>query len=284
MTKIQNLRVQTYLTCLLINIINNPKTIFIMRIKHLLVLMAATFTAVSTYAQEEEDKNIFNHLSVGVTAGTPGIGGDVAMPICNYVQVRAGFAMMPKFKFSTDLELNDVPNVADAYIPDLVDVEAKIGFANGKLLFDIYPFKKSAFHITAGAYFGGGSIIKAYNKEDGLLKDVADYNRRNPDDLIGYELGDYLLTPDANGNVNAEIKTSGFRPYIGIGNGRAVPKKRIGFMFEVGVMFWGTPKIYCNGDELTNEDLGSDSGDVVEVLSKLKIYPVINFRLCGRIF
>ena len=49
-------------------------------------------------------------------------------------------------------------------------------------------------------------------------------------------------------------------------------------------MFWGTPKIYCNGDELTNEDLGSDSGDVVEVLSKLKIYPVINFRLCGRIF
>ena len=234
-----------------------------MRIKHLLVLMAAAFTAVSTYAQEEEDKNIFNHLSVGVTAGTPGIGGDVAMPICNYV---------------------DVPNVADAYIPDLVDVEAKIGFANGKLLFDIYPFKKSAFHITAGAYFGGGSIIKAYNKEDGLLKDVADYNRRNPDDLIGYVLGDYLLTPDANGNVNAEIKTSGFRPYIGIGNGRAVPKKRIGFMFEVGVMFWGTPKIYCNGDELTNEDLGSDSGDVVEVLSKLKIYPVINFRLCGRIF
>ena len=231
-----------------------------MRIKHLLVLMAAAFTAVSTYAQEEEDKNIFNHLSVGVTAGTPGIGGDVAMPICNYVQVRAGFAMMPKFKFST------------------------VGFANGKLLFDIYPFKKSAFHITAGAYFGGGSIIKAYNKEDGLLKDVADYNRRNPDDLIGYELGDYLLTPDANGNVNAEIKTSGFRPYIGIGNGRAVPKKRIGFMFEVGVMFWGTPKIYCNGDELTNEDLGSDSGDVVEVLSKLKIYPVINFRLCGRIF
>lgn len=255
-----------------------------MRIKHLLVIFAAAFTATGAAAQEEEDKNIFNHLSVGVTAGTPGFGADAAMPICNYVQVRAGFTMMPKFKFSTELELNDVPNVADAYIPDIVDVEAKIGFTNGKLLFDIFPFKKSAFHITAGAYFGGGSVIKAYNKEDGLLQDVADYNRRHPNDLIGYELGDYLLTPDDNGNVNAEIKTSGFRPYIGIGNGRAVPKKRIGFMFEVGVMFWGTPKIYCNGDELTSEDLGSDSGDLMEVLSSIKIYPVINFRLCGRIF
>ena len=174
--------------------------------------------------------------------------------------------------------------MADAYIPSTVEVEAKIGFTNGKVLFDIFPFKKSAFHITAGAYFGSSSVIKAYNKEDGLLIDVTEYNNSHPNQMIGYELGDYLLTPDRNGNINAEIKTSGFKPYIGFGNGRAVPKKRLGFMFEAGVMFWNSPKIYCNGEELKSENLDSDSGDIVKLISKIKIYPVINFRLCGRIF
>ena len=255
-----------------------------MRIKHILLLTIMAFAVTGASAQDDNDKNLFSHLSVGVTAGTPGIGADVAMPIGNYVQVRAGFSMMPKFKFGTDLELSDVPNVADAYIPSTVEVEAKIGFTNGKVLFDIFPFKKSAFHITAGAYFGSSSVIKAYNKEDGLLIDVTEYNNSHPNQMIGYELGDYLLTPDRNGNINAEIKTSGFKPYIGFGNGRAVPKKRLGFMFEAGVMFWNSPKIYCNGEELKSENLDSDSGDIVKLISKIKIYPVINFRLCGRIF
>ena len=231
-----------------------------MGIKRFFILVSLALIAFSANAQEDYDKNIFNHLSVGVTGGTPGIGADVAMPVCNYVQVRAGFSVMPKFTFSTDLEISETPYDL-SYVPNEISVEAKTGFTNGKLLFDIYPFKSSGFHITAGAYFGGGSVIKGYNKEDGLLKEVADYNKRNPNNMIGYELGDYLLTPD-----------------------RAVPKKRLGFMFELGVMFWGSPKVYCNGDELTSEDLGSDGGEVMKVLSKIKVYPVLNFRLCGRIF
>lgn len=254
-----------------------------MGIKRFFILVSLALIAFSANAQEDDDKNIFNHLSIGVTGGTPGIGADVAMPVCNYVQVRAGFSVMPKFTFSTDLDVSGTPYDL-SYVPNEISVEAKTGFTNGKLLFDIYPFKSSGFHITAGAYFGGGSVIKGYNKEDGLLKEVADYNKRNPNNMIGYELGDYLLTPDEDGNINAEIRTKGFKPYLGIGAGRAVPKKRLGFMFELGVMFWGSPKVYCNGDELTSEDLGSDGGEVMKVLSKIKVYPVLNFRLCGRIF
>lgn len=256
-----------------------------MRIKHLFLFLATALATVNANAQEENDKNLFNHLSVGVTAGTPGFGADAAMPVCDYVQIRAGFAMMPKFKFDAELDISEYTGSLSGYdIPSELDVEAKIGFANGKVLFDVYPFKSSRFHITAGAYFGGGSVIKAYNKEEGALADLAEYNREHPNSMIGYELGDYLLTPDADGNISAEIKTKGFKPYLGLGFGRAVPKNRIGFMFEAGVMFWGAPKLYCNGDELTSEDLGSDGGDVIKVLSQIKVYPVLNFRLCGRIF
>lgn len=113
--------------------------------------------------------------------------------------------------------------------------------------------------------------------------DITRYNNANPDNMIGYELGDYLLTPDENGNVSAEIKTASFKPYIGLGFGRAVPKKRIGFMFEAGVQFWGSPKLYCNGDELTEEDFDGEDGGLMKTLSKITVYPVINFRLCGRI-
>lgn len=212
-----------------------------MGIKRFFIFLATACVAVCANAQDE-DKNIFNHLSVGVTAGTPGFGVDVAMPVCNYVQVRAGFSMIPNIKFNTELDINETPDEL-SYLPNTLEVETKMGFTNGKVLFDIYPFKSSGFHITAGAYFGGSSLIKAYNKEDGLLKDVADYNKQNPDDMIGYELGDYLLAPDEDGNISAEIKTNGFKPYLGIGTGRAVPKGRLGFMFELGVMFWGSPKV-----------------------------------------
>lgn len=238
--------------------------------------------------EEKQKKNCFNHLSVGVSLGTTGIGIDAAMPICDYVQVRAGVDFMPNIKLSTDLDI-DVPNVPQYEIPENIEVEGKIGFTNGKILFDVYPFKKSSFHVTAGAYFGSSKVIKAYNKEEGILKDVANFNNDVEQglypgqDKIGVMLGDYLLEPDDDGNVNAYIKTAGFKPYLGIGFGRAVPKKRISCMFDLGVQFWGTPKIYCNGQRLTESDVDGEDGGVIEVISKVKIYPVINFRLCGRI-
>lgn len=251
-----------------------------MRIKFLFVSLAVAFTALSAQAQEG-DRNCFNHLSVGVSVGTTGIGIDLATPICNYVQMRAGVDFVPNIKFNTDLDI-DAPDVPGYNIPNEIEVEGKVGFTNGKLLFDVYPFKKSSWHVTAGAYFGSSKIVKAYNKEEGVLVDLAEYNK-SVENKIGVELGDYLLTPDDDGNVNAYIKTSSFKPYLGIGYGRAVPRKRLGFMLDLGVQFWGTPKVYCNDHRLTEDDVDGEDGGIMKTLSKVKVYPVISFRLCGRI-
>lgn len=257
--------------------------------KQLLAFFMSVLAFTQVNAQgTETDKNLFNHLSVGLSSGTTGIGVDAAMPVGNYVQVRAGVDFMPDIKISTDLDI-DPPSVPGYDIPNTVEVEGKVGFTNGKLLFDVYPFKKSSFHVTAGAYFGSSKVVKAYNKEDGLLVDVANFNNDVEAGLlpgqekIGVMLGDYLLEPDDDGNVNACIKTSGFKPYLGLGFGRAVPKKRIGFMFDLGVQFWGSPKVYCNGHELNKDDVDGDSGDIMKTLSKVTVYPVMSFRLCGRI-
>lgn len=164
-----------------------------------------------------------------------------------------------------------------------------MGFVNGKLLFDVYPFRRSSFFITAGAYFGSSKVIKAHNKEDGLLKDLANYNNDVDagvisGDKVGVELGDYLLEPDDNGNLDAYIKTASFKPYLGLGFGRAVPKtKRVGFMFELGCQFWGTPKVYCNDIRIHEGDIDGDGG-IMKTISNIKVYPVLNFRICGKIF
>ncbi|MCD8290585.1 MAG: hypothetical protein LUC91_03680 [Prevotella sp.] len=255
-----------------------------MKTKLLLLSLLMTSISLSVNAQKE-DKNIFDHLAVGITAGTPGIGVDVATPVTNYVQLRAGFAIFPTIKVNTHMNLNRSGNINGYEIPSSIDVQGKTGFTNGKFLVDVFPFKHCAFHVTAGAYFGSTEIVKAYNKEPGALSVVNDYNNseygiQNP---IGLQLGDYFLTPDEDGNVNAQIKAWACKPYVGLGYGRAVPNKRVGFMVELGCQFWGSPSVWCNGTELEEDKVGEGSGGIIKTLSKIIVYPVLNFRICGRI-
>ena len=87
----------------------------------------------------------------------------------------------------------------------------------------------------------------------------------------GVVIGDYTIPVDKNGNVSGGLKVSNFRPYVGLGFGRAVPKKRLGVMFELGVQFHGKPDVYP-------DDTFS------KIMDKLTVYPVMKIRLCGRIF
>ena len=250
------------------------------------VAVLASAGVLQAKAQGYFSENMFNHVAVGVTAGTPGIGFDVATTVGNHFQLRVGYAAMPKVKVSTDLGIEGINGLGSASVGYAkYDVEGKLNIGDAKLLVDYFPFIGSSFHITAGAYIGSTKIIKCYNKEEGSLMALTNYNNTvSTDQQIGLALGDYLLKPDEYGNVEASIKVSGFKPYLGIGFGRAVPKKnRVGFMFKLGCQFWGSPKVYTFDRELKSDDLGSDDGKFIKVLSKISVYPVINFRLCGRI-
>lgn len=255
----------------------------------MLSVMALTFTA-SSEAQGVFGENLFNHYAVGLTCGTTGYGLDVATTIGDIFQLRAGFTTIPKIKIKTSLDVSsvgDYSKYADyaSGIPESVDVEGKLNMTNFKLLLDIFPFKKSNFHITAGAYIGPDKLVQVYNKQEGILMPVTVYNKTvTSENQLGLMLDDYLLKPNESGNVEANIKVQGFKPYLGFGFGRAVPRKnRVGFMFEMGCQFWGTPKVYNNGDHLTSDDFGDDAGGAIKIFSKIIAYPVISFRLCGRI-
>lgn len=214
------------------------------------------------------------------------------------------------------MEKIDKSLLPNGEIPNKLDVEGKLNNTTFHFLVDVYPFgEKNSFHVTAGAYFGPSDIISVYNKEDGFFTPISQWNnaiihaRNNPTstlntlvvqpnklDMIGAELGDYFITPNPadNGNFEATIEVNKFRPYVGIGFGRAVPKNRIGCQFDLGVQFWGSPKIYAptydkiNGtyqrEQLKEEKAGGDAGGALKTLSKISVYPVLNIRFVGRIF
>ena len=51
------------------------------------------------------EKNIFNHLDVGVNVGTLGIGVDVAVPVGDYVRIRTGYNYMPRFTIHSNFNI-----------------------------------------------------------------------------------------------------------------------------------------------------------------------------------
>lgn len=205
----------------------------------------------------------------------------------------------------------DLSGLPGGNLPESMDVQGKWANTTFHLLVDIYPFKNCSFHATTGFYVGGKEIVSVYNKEAGFLKPITQWNEAvlNPSSLpdaaqqyvqgqsmIGAELGDYFIAPDPadNGDVKATIEVSAFRPYLGIGFGRAVPRKgRVGFQFDLGAQFWGTPKVYAptydkatgkyQRQQLTDDHAGGDGGDIIKIISKIPVYPTMTFRLVGRI-
>ena len=209
------------------------------------------------------------------------------------------------------LEQVDLNQYPGGNLPNNMDLQGKLKNTTGHVLIDLYPGGGS-FHFTVGAYFGSDEFIDVYNKEDGFMKPITAYNEaiRNAAQypnvqqvvnqynlkMIGAELGDYFVTPNPaeNGNVKAMAKVNGFRPYVGLGFGRAVPKKRIGCQFDLGVQFWGKPEIHVptydkaagtyQSEKIDGDKAGDDAGKVLKTVSKVSVYPVLNFRLVGRIF
>lgn len=271
------------------------------RILSICTILFVCATAQSQFTQTLKEHNIFNHLGIGAGVGTTGISVEVGTTITSWVQFRAGADIMPKFKFNTNLDLEEYGITDYEYNyprPTLnnVDVQGKISNTLGHFLFDVFPFTKlSSFHVTVGAYFGGKQVIKAYNTSGhNELKDVYMFNHRlgeysgvpMSEGKIGASLGDYFIEPDANGNLAASIKVNDFRPYVGLGFGRIVPKSRINCLFDLGVQFWGKPQVWndINNEHLTMEHANGEDGGIIKFASKVSVYPVLNIKIVGRIF
>ncbi len=274
-------------------------------------LALAFFAATAVHAQNDNEDGAFNHLSVGVTLGTTGIGFELGTTISPYIGLRAGYEFMPNFTVKNTFEydrpkaLNNVPPelLKERYV-DIPEYGAKIDakgsplLKQGNVLVDIFPGTKSSFHFTVGAYFGKEEIVslkaadktiaavELYNSDikNGYIKAEPQYPNGIYVDFEGYQMGSESMN---QGRVELDLKTNSFRPYVGVGFGRTVPRSTIGCRFDFGVEFIGKLKLYdkYRDHEITKDEPGisSDFKDVLKVLGGIPVYPSLKLSIVGKI-
>jgi len=314
--------------------------------------------------------NLFNHMEVGLTVGTTGLGFDLAMPAGNYVRLRTGMSFLPRIEvpMSFGIQVGDDPAKSSSKfnrlakmlesftgqpVEDHADMIGKPTMWNWNFLVDVYPLKNNKhWRVTAGFFYGPSSVAETFNKTESMpsLMAVDIYNNlydklhgvskkdlpmvklidlgegyedlyTDPELLLflqqkldaagrmGMHLGsyshdivdeegnvvhkqgdNYVMEPDKNHMVKANMKVNAFKPYLGFGyDGRLVKGyDRLHVSVDAGIMFWGgKPSLITHdGTDLINdvEGLTGKVGDYVDFMSGLTLYPVANVRFSYTIF
>lgn len=127
----------------------------------------------------------YREWTVGIEAGTTGIGGYGSWRFYDYLGVRAGFDY---FQWTEN----------SLHIGDL-NYNAKLRLMSEPLTLDIYPWKKHSFHISAGVLFNQNQLTG----ESSGFGPV----------IIG---GQVFLFPNA-GTLNLKVEQQLVNPYLSIG-------------------------------------------------------------------
>ena len=179
---------------------------------------------------QAQDKQLFNHLSLGVSLGVDGVGAELALPVSPFVQLRAGYAIFP-YTFKKTADVNAV--IAGV---GLGSFPASFTFwkgGNGKILLDFFPGKKTPFHLTAGVFAGSGKFI--HWEADWLYQMDEEDHATRPITYRGF-----TFSTDAAGRVKADAMMKRWVPYVGLGYGRAVdPSKHLSISVDLGVLITG---------------------------------------------
>lgn len=256
--------------------------------KLLIVCLAMLMGITTSLAQDDMERGIFNNLGVNLSAGTEGIGLGVATPITNYLELGFGVNIMPGFKAKGDVNVNYNTGSIPVPLPsnDKVKISGDLQRTMMDVKLSVYPFGgNSTFFVAGGFSFGSEKMATLNGHSDAVQEACQSYPMYK--DLIlnsiSAELDKYDVKFDESGDVNGDVRVKKFRPYVGLGFGRLIPKNRVGFRFELGCQFMGKMKVYQNDTELKINEMTKGDDDLSKIIDKLTVYPVLKLTLTGRI-
>ena len=207
-------------------------------------------------------------MSAGVSVGVmDGVGAGLAFGVIDNLNVRVGYGVIPSFlipEYAVDLpEWGNNPATSTA-------LSASIA-GSGNLLVDYHPMGGS-FRVTAGMFIGASDYIKAYNTkalpESYHQAGVTYWKEGNTEDKANR----YRIQSDDKGILTGVFETSSVRPFIGIGFGSAVPKKRVGAAFDLGLEYIGGLDLRTDArnrkDEIENLALTTDG--ILETIYEIR--------------
>lgn len=247
----------------------------------LMVFMSSAFAGEPVFTP----RKAFSNLGIAASVSTSGVGITLATPVAKRFVLRGGYMFSP-FSYGytyDDFAPIDIPGGKSVSVPDL-DIDANMQFGNAHFMVDWVPFKKGtgSFFVTAGLFIGQGKVINIDGQFDMSDPNIQTLKQHGLLNEIEVEVGDQIIRADDSGYMNAALKVNGLRPYVGLGWGRAIPKHRFGFRFEMGAIMLGQSSI--ESDNIINANSSSEISEFNELLNKIKVYPQISFALTYRIF
>ena len=250
------------------------------------VLLSVFVALAAVLLPQRANAQYFDHMSLGVGLGTDGVSLHAGFPIGDYVGLRVGGNWIPCIGFNGTGKF-DVSDGGKSSTQKEVPWQAQLLMGGGEVLADIYPGKKTNFRFTVGLGAGPNRLARVYNTAPFL--DEKEWG------TSGLLIGKTFLTTDDKGVVNADVNVNAVRPYFGIGVGRPVPSKRVGFSFDFGVYYTGGWKVYATGRnvedfskndyiQLTSALVDNKDGGLLDTLAGIPVYPVLRFRLNIKLF
>lgn len=192
-------------------------------------------------------------IAVGGGVGTLGFGVGLTGRLADTVNIRATFHPGPNFNYegtSDDVEY---------------EFDLRLLSAGGQL----------DFHPGGGGFHLSGGVLLNRNKLDAVGAPAG-----------SYDIGDTTYTGAQVGSLRGAIEFKDASPYVGLGFGNAVGKgKRLGLVFDLGVVFVGSPEVDLSAtgpaasDPGFQQDLAEEEQRVSDDLKAFKYYPILSLGL-----
>lgn len=159
---------------------------------------------------------------------------------------------------------------SDSKTVDAVNYEFDISMLSLGAFLDVHPF--------GGGFRISGGVIACSHKFDG---------KATPSATRLYTIGNTQYPGAALGSLEAKTKFNDLAPYLGIGYSSLTKDDAWSFQFDLGVMYWGSPKVELSstnplGLPGLQADLDAEASNVEDDLKPYKFYPVLSLGLSYR--
>ncbi|MCL1867920.1 MAG: hypothetical protein FWF72_03080 [Paludibacter sp.] len=235
-------------------------------------------------AQDASEGGFLEHGGIGLNVNfLKGYGISAHLSLLPTLKARVGLnyfglGIIPTILGSTDFHANDYDFKTTGIGEETVDgkiTKINLAMINGSILADWYPFGgNSVFSITGGCYIGADRVNVAGDAHNDFSYQNIQIKTNNDGTFKGYiQMGNII------------------KPYIGIGLGKTIPNSRVGFRWDLGVVYQGKPSFYSdnakggkfNADEIDKEGMGDGYNAVYNAVT-MPIFPQMQFTLSYRIF
>lgn len=191
-----------------------------------------------------------NAWCVGIGAGTLGPGITVGKTLSSKFSLSLGCYFF-SYKYSDQTSIQK----------EQVSLSADLSSTTIPLLLAYYPFKNS-IHAKVGLAFSSHNTTV------------------NITPLENYTYGNLTFAPGNIGMISFDVKRTAIQPYLGLGIGRANPKKRVGIALDLGCFYHGTPQIKLTATEALGPTENENNQAVLNnAFNTFVLYPFLNISV-----